>query len=138
MLGYRPASQRAVKNLTNWVEGTASLAREETAYLGSKEDLLCANAPADDALSQLEEFIGTVIVDDNVWIWSGGLLAKIARTVAVYLISALLVVPVVIISAVNGIVLRIGIIFMATSTFILVLSGFTKAKTGDIFVAGAT
>ena len=57
---------------------------------------------------------------------------------AVYLISALLVVPVVIISAVNGIVLRIGIIFMATSTFILVLSGFTKARTGDIFMAGAT
>lgn len=62
MLGYRPASQRAVTNLTNWVEGTAALAREETAYLGSKEDLLCANAPADDALSRLEEFIETAIV----------------------------------------------------------------------------
>ena len=62
MLEYRPASQRAVTNLTNWLEGIASLAREETAYLGSKEDLLCANAPADDALFQLEEFIETVIV----------------------------------------------------------------------------
>ena len=62
MLGYRPASQRTVTNLTNWVEGTASLARDETAYLDSKEDLMCANTPADDTLSQLEEFIETAIV----------------------------------------------------------------------------
>jgi hypothetical protein len=76
--------------------------------------------------------------DDNVWIWSGGLLGRIARAVIVCLITALLVVPVVIVSAADGMLLRIVIISIATSTFILALSGFTKARTGEIFLAGAT
>jgi len=57
MLEYRPATERAVANLVNWVEGTASLARDETAYLERAADLLCVNTPTDDALVQLEETI---------------------------------------------------------------------------------
>jgi len=44
----------------------------------------------------------------------------------------------VIVSAADGMLLRIVIISIATSTFILALSGFTKARTGEIFLAGAT
>lgn len=61
-----------------------------------------------------------------------------ARAAVVCLVSALLVVPIVIIGTVDGILPRIAIIYVATTTFILVLSGFTKARTREISVAGAT
>ncbi|MCJ1460831.1 hypothetical protein MMC28_011213 [Mycoblastus sanguinarius] len=162
MLNYRPAPKRAVANLNNWVQGTVPLAREETAYLQRETDLLCVNVPTDNALVQLEEMIESVFVrfhkayhkqadartqksarlnisrDKHVWIWSGGLLGRTARGLAVCLISTLLVVPVVVVSAVDSILLRLCIIFVATSAFILALSGFTKARTAEMLVAGAT
>ena len=62
MLNYPPATERAVANLRNWVEGTVPLAWEEMAYLQRETDLLCANAPTDDALVQLEEMIECIFV----------------------------------------------------------------------------
>ena len=50
----------------------------------------------------------------------------------------LLVVPVIVVNAVERVTLRLLVIALSSALFIVVLSMLTKARTGEIFVAGAT
>lgn len=50
----------------------------------------------------------------------------------------LMFVPVIIVSAAGRVGLRKALIAMATAVFLLALFSFTKARTVDIFVSGAT
>jgi len=55
MLSYSSPQLRDVTSLENWIERTACLARDETAYLARKDDLLSITTPNDDLLVGLEQ-----------------------------------------------------------------------------------
>ena len=50
----------------------------------------------------------------------------------------LMLIPVLIVNAASGTALRMAFIVLATMLFVLAVSSFTKSKTGELFVAGAT
>ena len=53
MLEFRDAIPRDISSLKHWVEGNASLARDETAYLERDTDLMSVVGVEDNALSRL-------------------------------------------------------------------------------------
>lgn len=53
-------------------------------------------------------------------------------------IYVLMFVPVIIVNAAGRVGSRLVLIAMATAVFLLALSSFTKARTVEIFVSGAT
>lgn len=57
---------------------------------------------------------------------------------AACLVCTLMLIPVLVVNAATATALRISLIVMATLVFVLAVSSFTKAKTGELFVAGAT
>lgn len=60
------------------------------------------------------------------------------RSVIACLLVLLLIVPVIVVNAIDRVALRLLVIVVASTIFITVLSMLTKARTGEIFVAGAT
>ena len=62
ILKFSAARSRDVSSLQNWVEGTGSLARDETAYLERGTDLMSIVSVEDDALGRCEASLENVIV----------------------------------------------------------------------------
>lgn len=60
MLSYQAPKRRDIRSLQNWVENSANLATDETAYL-SKTDLLCVGTTNDDPLVQVEILLEKVV-----------------------------------------------------------------------------
>lgn len=70
MLSRPPCRDRDVQSLANWIENTACLATEETAYLSSKEDLLALGSGGntnDPATSALESPIEDGLIGLKKW-----------------------------------------------------------------------
>lgn len=77
MLARSGCRDRDVQNLANWIENTASLAKEETTYLSSKDDLLALGknnrdpvncpleSPVEDSLIWLNKWTGRVSNQDG-------------------------------------------------------------------------
>ena len=57
ILQFTAASPRDILSLRNWVDGTASLARDETDYLTRASDLFSVDMGSDDACAPLERMI---------------------------------------------------------------------------------
>ena len=57
MLSFGPAQRRDVESLQNWLDGTGCLAREETAYLAHRRELVSLAPVADSAVVQLEAWV---------------------------------------------------------------------------------
>ena len=76
--------------------------------------------------------------DSRVFIFSGPLLNNVVRILIVWLIVVLLLVPILIILAISNVWLRMLLIIVASGSFISALSAMTKARTGELFLAGAT
>jgi hypothetical protein len=90
MLNYQAAQPRDTASLRNWIENTACLARDETAYLGSDEDLFCIAMQSDSLLVRLElllerllifwcECVGRVSISSLAILYLGGIV--IARVI---------------------------------------------------------
>jgi len=62
MLGYSSPQSNDVISLENWIESTASLAREETAYLQRRDDLLSIAPSKDDTLAWFELIVERILV----------------------------------------------------------------------------
>ena len=86
----------------------------------------------------LQDFRLDVSRDPNVHIFSGSLTRGLAWALILPLILFLLVVPVVVCNVLDSLALRIMTILIFISIFLVTLSGLTKARTTEIFVAGAT
>ena len=61
-----------------------------------------------------------------------------ARGLAACFICTLMLIPVLIVNAASGTGVRMALVVMACSASVLVGSSFTNAKTGELFVGGAT
>lgn len=62
ILKYKPAKERYISNLQNWVNGSGSIARSEAAYL-CRDDLMAASSADSDIIySSFESFVADVII----------------------------------------------------------------------------
>ncbi|KAI1477570.1 hypothetical protein F4774DRAFT_427187 [Daldinia eschscholtzii] len=61
-LCYSRAKQRDKESLLNWLRGTGSIARDETAYLTYDQELVSLAPTGDDGLRQLETWIENKLI----------------------------------------------------------------------------
>ncbi|KAE9378749.1 hypothetical protein N431DRAFT_363410 [Stipitochalara longipes BDJ] len=153
ILSYQAPKRGDIKSLKNWVENSANLATDETAYL-SKPDLLCVEPVSDGPLVLVESVLESVVIsfyclfrkrpqvdlsrDPNVFIFSSPLLKRITRGLIAWIVVVILLVPVIIIKAVDRTAVRLGIIVLAAAAAIMLLAFMTKVKTWEMFLGGAT
>jgi hypothetical protein len=76
--------------------------------------------------------------DPNVLIFSSTLLKRITRGLIAWVVVLVLLVPVIAISAVERVAIRMGIIVVASAVAIMMLALMTKIKTWEMFLGGAT
>ncbi|KIW29935.1 uncharacterized protein PV07_05720 [Cladophialophora immunda] len=153
-LQLKPASPGDVTSLKNWVDGTASLAREETEYLNRPRDLVNLASLGDSAMAKLEAWVETKMIrfypgfrklplheisrDPNVYIYSGSLVTHVSKAVLLFLVVALLLTPVLLCSAVESMALRIAFTVVANILTLSILTNLANSRTFELFVAGST
>jgi hypothetical protein len=71
-------------------------------------------------------------------IFSSTLLKRITRGLIAWVVVLALLVPVIAISAVERVAIRLGIIVVASAVVIMMLALITKIKTWEMFLGGAT
>ena len=76
--------------------------------------------------------------DPNVYIPSGPVLRRATRFLIAFLSIILLLIPVTICSAQSSMMARMAVVVIAASLFIGIVSIIIKARSIEIFVAGAT
>jgi hypothetical protein len=76
--------------------------------------------------------------DPNVLIFSSTLLKRITRGLIAWVVVLVLLVPVIAISAVERVAIRMGIIVVASAVVIMMLALMTKIKTWEMFLGGVT
>ncbi|KAH8589516.1 hypothetical protein B0O99DRAFT_664524 [Bisporella sp. PMI_857] len=148
------AERTDVESLQNWLDGTGCLAREETAYLAHHRELVSLAPAADNAVLQFEAWVEDklirfyrdfrksrfhdVSIDANVYIYSGPLIKRTARALLLFLITLLLLMPVIICSTISTISIRMITVIISTVSYLLILSSLTKSRTIELVLAGAT
>ncbi|KAI1376850.1 hypothetical protein F4677DRAFT_76026 [Hypoxylon crocopeplum] len=152
MLSYGHAQRRDRESLHNWLGGTGSLARDETAYLTHRHELVSLAPTGDAAVSQLETWVEDKLIhfgflqsrlhassaDSNVFCHSGSLIKQLAKSLLLVLITLLLMMPIIICNILTTTTARIVIVMASTITYLLILSGLTRSKTMELILAGAT
>ncbi|KAK0717750.1 caspase domain-containing protein [Lasiosphaeria miniovina] len=154
VLSLEDASYRDVASLQDWVDGNGCIARQETAYLSRARDLVSVTSPDDGATTWLGVWAERCRVslytrigydprlnasrDPNVYIFPRSSITWVARMLMTPFVVVLLMAPVIICSLVGNLAARLVIIVAATTGFVAVLSGLTRAKTIELVVAGAT
>lgn len=149
------ASERDVSNVQNWVRTMGQIPRDEAAYLW-RDDLITIGASGKDSTSYGFEgpvgdaviwasnmfnktlFRQTVSRDPNVYIFSPFFLESLTRALIALMLLLILFVPIVLLMLAVTIAGRVCIAMLACCIFILALSIVAKAKTSELFVAGAT
>ena len=79
-----------------------------------------------------------VSTNSGVYIYSGSLIKTIARAIMLFLITFLLLTPVVICILVDNVPARILVIIASTALYLMALSHLTRTKMIELTLAGAT
>jgi len=150
ILALGAAHPRDVASLRNWHMANACISREEIEFLGRHEDLLCLSTPGDGLVSWLERSVSEKLLllskrgrsdisrDHHVHIYSRNCTSFLARIIMTPLVIILVLVPVVICNAVNGLTAKMAVIISATSIFLTILSFLTRGGMLELAIAGAT
>ncbi|OAL35473.1 hypothetical protein AYO20_05323 [Fonsecaea nubica] len=154
ILSLDPAKTRDISSLNHWVEGNACLARDETAYLLRPRDLVSIAPLPDDAVARVESWLADRLMhywkdfrelpfhnvsrDPNVYICTSSALTRATRFLIAVLLILVLLIPMVICSAQKNMTARIVVVGVAASLFIAIVSVIIKARSIEIFMAGAT
>ncbi|KID59332.1 hypothetical protein MAN_10744, partial [Metarhizium hybridum] len=154
MLSYDSPQPMNIASLRNWIESRGSLASDEVAYLDSGNDLLCVATHADSFLERLEllveklaiwssEYIGkraksNVSRSPDVYIFSGTALKRLAQALAAWGVVLLLLLPVIILSVLQSMSLRLVLVVLAAAMAIMLFAMMSHTSTRDLFLAGAT
>lgn len=160
VLNLPNSSFRDIQNLSNWTQSTSSISRQETAYLKQRPDLVNLARATDNALTWTE----WLAEDCTIWLRSlfrrcvccgrqrdshkntsedliflpGPILCRLSRTLATWVTTLILLIPVVILYNLSNGVSRLITIILASGFFLSAVSVFTKAKTIELFIAGAS
>ncbi|KAJ0414327.1 hypothetical protein BJY00DRAFT_318893 [Aspergillus carlsbadensis] len=138
--------------LRAWVDGTGGIARDETEFL-DQPDLMTLSMPIDCTLKDIESWIERGLIrhcgrfyksrcadlsdDPNIFIPSDLLTMRLAQGLLGLLIVVLLMVPVFVCNSVVERGPRLTVIGVSTTAVVAMMSGFTRAKSVELFVAGA-
>ena len=76
--------------------------------------------------------------DSNVHVYTASTLGFIARLVAASLITIVVLVPIIVVSALRSTTAKAIIVFVSCALFVICLPGLTKATTKETVVAGST
>ncbi|KAK4457493.1 hypothetical protein QBC42DRAFT_317963, partial [Cladorrhinum samala] len=154
ILALEDAPHRNVASLQNWVDGNGCIARRETAYLARTHDLVSVASLDDGATAWLGALAERCRVlfyacaghdprrnasrDPNVHVFPRSSITWVARMLMTPFVVVLVMAPVVICNLVSSLTARLVVVVTATTGFVAVLSGLTRAKTIELAVAGAT
>ncbi|KAK3343400.1 hypothetical protein B0T25DRAFT_554244 [Lasiosphaeria hispida] len=154
VLKYEAAQRWNLASLQNWTEATGSVARAELAYLDKADDLLCLATQTDDILVCLELLLERAVIwvaelfgmevrcgvsrDPNVYIFSGTAISRTAHALVAWLVILLLLIPVIAINALESTLLRLILIVLAAAMAVMLFAVLTRARTWEMFLAGAT
>lgn len=150
---FNAAKPRHINSIRNWIAGNGCIARPETKFLDHDDDLLTISPPEDGTLSSLENWVEDALIylnsnyyknrytskssDPNVYVPSASVQTHLARAILGLLVIILIIVPVLVCNSLSSITSRVIVIGVATSVFIAIMSGVLRAKTVELFVAGA-
>ncbi|KAF8862660.1 hypothetical protein BDZ45DRAFT_584922 [Acephala macrosclerotiorum] len=147
------AKAHHVKSIQTWVNGTACLSREETAFLAQKQDLMAVARPVDSVLSRVQVILFIMIRplwptlrsshfnvsrDPNVFIPSSPLGRRVGQSILASFATVVLTIPVIIINLLDSSGARLGMAVAASALFVFMLSFLMHAQTKELFLAGAT
>lgn len=76
--------------------------------------------------------------DERVFIFRGSNITRIAQLIVNWLWIALLIVPVIVVQAVERKALQVLCLILSSGIFVYVLSSLVRARMVELFVAGAT
>jgi hypothetical protein len=154
MLSCSRANARDIASLQNWLERTGCVNEDEISYLDRENELVSLASSSDLALKQLEDWVEDRLIrydkgfrtrpgfgvstNSDVYIYSGSLIKTIARAIMLFLITFLLLTPVVICILVDNAPARILIIITFTALYLTALSRLTRTKMLELTLAGAT
>ncbi|KAI0409257.1 hypothetical protein F4802DRAFT_242027 [Xylaria palmicola] len=153
-LSLRRPPRRNVSSLTNWLNGTAALARDETAYLINTNDLVSLSSSGDGLVTSMEALAEDGLIrfhkgfrslsgnrrsrDSHVYLYSGALVRRLSHVAISTLVALLLIAPIIVCSAVQSIPLRLALILIATMMLLMTMATISYRGTAELFIAGAT
>lgn len=76
--------------------------------------------------------------DPNIYIYSGPLLRYLTSAILLFMVSSLLLTPVIICNAMTSVSLKILVIVISMVLYLFVLTALTRSKTPELILAGAT
>ena len=71
-------------------------------------------------------------------IFSEGLIRNIALVLLAVIPLSVLLIPIVIVTLVQTLSVRLGVVFVANALFVMVLAVLARPRMGELFVAGST
>ncbi|KAK6082986.1 hypothetical protein SCUP515_02220 [Seiridium cupressi] len=155
-----PASRkREVRNLQNWVDGTACLDRGESSYLKCTDDLVDLAESGDTSISYTESAVEDctfwletlfakfspnirigrlhVTADDHVLLL-GPTLQRISRAIAIMIVTLIILAPTIVLLSIESPTVRVVASIFSGAFFLSIISLFTRARTIEVFAAGAS
>ena len=76
--------------------------------------------------------------DPNVYLYFGPMIKQTARALLLFLVTCLLLIPVVICNIISTTSIRIVVVMLSTISYLFILSELTHSKTIELILAGAT
>ncbi|KAF3760518.1 hypothetical protein M406DRAFT_267573, partial [Cryphonectria parasitica EP155] len=157
-LSLRRPPRRNVTSLSNWLEGNAALARDETAYLCNTDDLVSLSCSGDGLVTSMEGVVEDALIrfhkgfrstmeklpghrrsrDAHVYLYSGALVRRLSHVATSAFVALLLIAPIIACFVVQSIPLRLLLILLATILLLMTLATFSYRRTVELFMAGAT
>ncbi|KAF1828591.1 hypothetical protein BDW02DRAFT_593168 [Decorospora gaudefroyi] len=147
-------SRRDITSLSNWLNGTAALARDETRYLQNSTDLASLDPGDDSLISTVHGLVEDALIrffkrfrklsghtrsrDAHVYLYSGALITRLSRLAISSLMGLLLVIPIAACYATQSVAIRLFIIFFANVALLTAMASFSYRRTFELFLAGAT
>ncbi|KAI1736298.1 hypothetical protein F4680DRAFT_452081 [Xylaria scruposa] len=153
-LAIKLAAPWDIRNLKRWLEGFGCVHISETEYLAHKRDLM-ALGPADteDFLKTITHKVEDIIIwvskilrrdfrddcssDPDVYIFPDRLIKTASRSVLAILASSFLLIPIIILTLINELAVRLTVVLISNAVFVFVVSVLAEAKMGELFMAGA-
>ncbi|EYB34256.1 hypothetical protein FG05_35209 [Fusarium graminearum] len=144
------AHPRDVESLRKWNKANTCITRQELAFLNHDDDLMCLSAPSDHVISFLQRYATETLLrisgygrssisrDQDVHFYSKSWTTMVTLLLVTPLIIIMLMLPITICNQVENINVRLGIMILSTSLFLLLLGLLTRGKMLELTVAAAT
>jgi hypothetical protein len=135
------------ENVDGALSGVQELVEDCTKWLSTRTDVwdkivsynrFTCTMKCEELITACQGFRSRVSRDEKIFIVSEVWLAAIGRVLMAWLLGMAIIAPVVIVDSIHHLVARSFATFLGTTFFIGLLAFVTKARTVELFLAGAT